>query len=249
MPLKLNVGLARKVGQPNYGSLSASCHLELELDARLLVIDRDHFQDQLREAFVECSQAVHDELFRQQGNYVDAVACEPGAPVRRRDAQAPADHHNGNGQRATSRQIGFAQQLAAEIQGLGVRRLDGFATKMFSEAAGRSLELRGVPTHRCPQRVEGWRARPGYGSRQWERITATHCCRREAHGVPRRLALHRRQAPATWATEPAGIQAALFRRKRLSPLIDRVVRRKPANRSKQSLGRYLPPCPQVRCGA
>ena len=33
MALKLNVGVSRKVGLPAFGSVGASCHLELEVDA------------------------------------------------------------------------------------------------------------------------------------------------------------------------------------------------------------------------
>jgi hypothetical protein len=35
MPLKASIGLSRKVGQENYGSLGANCQLEIELDASL----------------------------------------------------------------------------------------------------------------------------------------------------------------------------------------------------------------------
>ena len=36
MPMTLNVGLSRKVGEPNYGSRGASVNLELELDNSLV---------------------------------------------------------------------------------------------------------------------------------------------------------------------------------------------------------------------
>src|SRR5687767_219737 len=43
MPLTLNVGLTKKMGLPDYGSLGASCHVEVELDGSLLQCDLDGF--------------------------------------------------------------------------------------------------------------------------------------------------------------------------------------------------------------
>ena len=43
MPMKLNVGVSRKVGLPDYGSVGASCNLELELESGLIERDLDAF--------------------------------------------------------------------------------------------------------------------------------------------------------------------------------------------------------------
>ena len=43
MPLTLNVGLSKKIGQPDYGSLGASCNLAVELDANLLTTGLERF--------------------------------------------------------------------------------------------------------------------------------------------------------------------------------------------------------------
>jgi hypothetical protein len=62
MPLKLNVGLMKKIGQPHYGSLCASCHLEIEMESSLLERDADAFHDRVRRTFAVCRRAVETEL-------------------------------------------------------------------------------------------------------------------------------------------------------------------------------------------
>jgi hypothetical protein len=87
MPLRLNVGVSKKVGLPAYSSIGASCNLEVELDNSLLR-DLDGFHDQVRDAFVAAQQAVNDELVRLQAQ------AEVG---QTRPALTTNGHQNSNG--------------------------------------------------------------------------------------------------------------------------------------------------------
>ena len=53
--LKLSVSTSKKIGLPDYGSLGASCGVELELDPRLLDRDLAAFHDRVRQAYVACA--------------------------------------------------------------------------------------------------------------------------------------------------------------------------------------------------
>jgi len=66
LPLTLNVGLSKKIGQPDYSSLAASCHVEVELDQSLIFHDLEEFHASVSSIFAACRQAVSDELARQQ---------------------------------------------------------------------------------------------------------------------------------------------------------------------------------------
>ncbi|HKQ50404.1 MAG TPA: hypothetical protein VJZ71_20185 [Phycisphaerae bacterium] len=59
--LKLNAGLSRKVGEPDYGSRGASVNLELEVEGHLIQ-DPDALHDRIRRLFVLARQAVDEEL-------------------------------------------------------------------------------------------------------------------------------------------------------------------------------------------
>lgn len=61
MPMKLNVGLSRKVGEPNYGSRGASVNLELELD-NSLVEQPERLRDRIRQLYQLAKASVDEEL-------------------------------------------------------------------------------------------------------------------------------------------------------------------------------------------
>ena len=129
MPMKVNVGLSKKVALPDDGSRGASCHVELELDGALLQSDLERFHQHVRSAYVACSQAVNDQLASQKS--------------RTESASVPANgngngngHHAGNGHRsnrASPKQISYAEQLAGQIRGLGAQRLDAITDRMFGK--------------------------------------------------------------------------------------------------------------------
>ena len=130
MPLKLNLGVSKKIGLPDYGSLGASCNVEIELDSSLLQHDLESFHRHVKNAYVACRQAVNDELAREQeAQPAGAHGSQSSAP-----RTTPA---NGNGTSgASQKQQGYIRQLAGEIRGLGSRRLETIVNRMFGKPLG-----------------------------------------------------------------------------------------------------------------
>ncbi len=148
MPLKLNVGVCRKVGQPDYGSLGATCNLELELSPSLLQDDPDAFQRHVRNAYVACEKAVDAQLVECQAN-VSGNGQSQSRPKPQSRPEPSANRQNGNGHRgngnggrpATEKQLSFIRQLAGRIKGLGARRLETLANTMFSKPVAELTSL------------------------------------------------------------------------------------------------------------
>ena len=133
MPLTISAGLTKKVGLPDYGSLGASCHVEFEADAGLLHEDLEGFHSQVRRAYVVCREAVQEELARQQsGEAVSLGGQRPqagnGAAGSANGQHSARSSGNGSGSPAASqKQRDYINQLARQIHGLGVRRLDALS--------------------------------------------------------------------------------------------------------------------------
>ena len=96
MPMKFNVGVSRKAGLPDYGSVGASCNLEMELDAGLLEKDLDGFHDRIRAAYIAAHQAVHDELARLHATATTGAG-SPSPPRARSSFSNATTRVNGNG--------------------------------------------------------------------------------------------------------------------------------------------------------
>lgn len=87
MPLKVNVGISKKIGLPQYSSVGAACHLEVELASELLSSDLATFQRHVRNAYIACRQAVEDELAHHR------AATQHGTADRSGESVAVAQHH------------------------------------------------------------------------------------------------------------------------------------------------------------
>ncbi|MEI8375748.1 MAG: hypothetical protein WCJ35_23240 [Planctomycetota bacterium] len=147
MPLKTNIGVSRKVADNNYGSRGANVNLEVELDSTL-INEPDRFHDRIRQVFRLAQQVIDEELTRQQAdgtasqttNGANGHTQQNGSNGNGNDhaTNGNGNSHasNGNGHTATTiseKQVGYARQLAKQIDGFGVRRLENLAQQMFGK--------------------------------------------------------------------------------------------------------------------
>jgi hypothetical protein len=138
MPLKLSIGLSRKVGEANYGSRGATVGLEMEADASLAQRP-DEFYRQIGQLFRLARESVDRELARPAGSDVNGAARNGDHEHVRRFRSATPN------QRRALRAIAADQgrELEAEIrQRYGLERPEELSLVEASELID---ALRGLP--------------------------------------------------------------------------------------------------------
>ncbi|HEV3163715.1 MAG TPA: hypothetical protein VGZ22_06715 [Isosphaeraceae bacterium] len=139
MPLKLSIGLSRKVGQPDFGSLGASCGVEIELESSLLDRDREGFHRRVRELYALCAQSVDEELASHQRTVL-------GPHVNSRGPQERNGHANGlpgNGSRSRAERPATPSQVRALHAIANDRHLDlaGLLAERFGASRADELSI------------------------------------------------------------------------------------------------------------
>ncbi len=107
MPLKLNIGLSKKVGEANYGSRGASVNVELELESALIA-EPAKFQERVRQVFTLVRSSLDEEL-----NSNGHTPKGENAPTQTRpQANGNGSARNGGQRQATNSQVKAIHAIA-----------------------------------------------------------------------------------------------------------------------------------------
>lgn len=144
MSIKMSLGLSKKIGLPAYSSVGASCQLECELE-RSVLEDADCLRQETQRLFGLCRQAVEEQLTREtttngetrlrvNGSSLPANSSAKPASHDRPPAREPREAEESLSERGLSeRQLAFLQDLASQIDGLGIRRLPAVVAFQFDK--------------------------------------------------------------------------------------------------------------------
>jgi hypothetical protein len=133
------VGVSRKAGLPDYGSVGALCNLEVELDAGLIERDLEGFHARVRDVYIAAHQAVHDELARLQAPLATPQGMSPSAAAVSRPTNGPA---NGNGH--ANRQLANRHRAVKPATENQVKAIRSIAGRQNTDLEGLLQENYGV---------------------------------------------------------------------------------------------------------
>ena len=144
MPMKLNVGFSRKVGEANYGSRGASIHLEVELDSGVLC-DPDNMRACVHRLYALARQSVNDELQRSEdggATDLDSVEDRGAASIEAAVNRQPNDERTSNGRHI---QGGTENDSGGRSQSDHSRSSNGHANGVGNNPGNSSVKLAAEP--------------------------------------------------------------------------------------------------------
>ena len=136
MTIKINVGVNKKIGLPDYGSAGSHCNIEIEADNSVLE-DAEQFLQRVQDAYEVARQSVEEELshHRPSGNTTQSRAEPPTQRQEYRNDNSRSDNNSGgNRYTASAKQQQFIASLVKAIKGLDWRMLDKYCDVQFGKA-------------------------------------------------------------------------------------------------------------------
>ena len=137
MTIKINVGVNKKIGLPDYGSAGGHCNIEIEADNSILD-NADQFLQRVQDAYEMARQSVEEELshHRPSGNTAQSRAEPPqqrqeSRQEYRNDNNRSDNNSGGNRYIASAKQQQFIASLVKGIKGLDWKTLDKYCNSKF----------------------------------------------------------------------------------------------------------------------
>jgi len=142
MTIKINVGVNKKIGLPDYGSAGGHCNIEIEADNSILD-DTDQFLQRVQDAYEVARQSVEEELSHHRpgntGRSSTNTKPESKQEYQRQDyrSNSTGNNRSGNDNRyvVSEKQLTFIWQLCKGIKGLDKRALEKYCDSKFGKAS------------------------------------------------------------------------------------------------------------------
>jgi hypothetical protein len=133
--LKLNVGLNRKVGEPNYGSRGGSVNMEVELDNTLMQ-EPERLRETVSRLFAMVRQSLEQELVADSDSNRSGLEEGPSVRIEKQTLQEAI---TAQAKLVTGKQLNFLQTLARsqrrDLQKEVLEAYETFPEKLSSKQA------------------------------------------------------------------------------------------------------------------
>ena len=135
MSIKINVGISKKIGLPDYGSAGSHCNIEIEADNSVLN-DAEQFLQRVQDAYELARQSVEQELAHHRpgshaGNAQSRAEPQQQRQEYRNDDSRSDNNSGGNRYIASTKQQNFIASLVKAVKGLNWQTLDRYCNSKW----------------------------------------------------------------------------------------------------------------------
>ena len=138
MTIKINVGVNKKIGLPDYGSAGGHCNIEIEADNSILD-NADQFLQRVKDAYEVARQSVEEELSHHRPGSATSQTRSTSQshattePVQQRQEYRSNTNSTGNSYTASPKQQQFIASLVKGVRGLNWQMLDKYCNTKWGK--------------------------------------------------------------------------------------------------------------------